>query len=56
MYGDNLKNLELITIDLIKDMNEELRSAVEAGGCVDMRPIIRQCTTGIITSIVGHSK
>ena len=55
MYGDNLENLELITLDQIKDMNEELRSVVEAGGCVNMTPIIHQCITGIIISIVGHS-
>ena len=56
MYGDNLENLELITLDLIKDMNEELRSVVETDGCVNMRPILRQCTAGIITSIVGYAK
>ena len=52
MYGDNLKNLEAISMDLIGDMLEELR-LVSTQGPLDIYPIYHKCITGILTSVVG---
>ena len=53
MYGDNLENLEVISLDLIQDLLEELKQNAEKGP-VDIKPILHQCVTGIITSIVSE--
>ena len=54
MYGDNLENLEVITLELIDDLVSQLKEA-SMQGAVDVYPYIASCTTGIITSIVSGS-
>ena len=52
MYGDNLANLEVISLDIIDEMVTQLQEA-SVQGAVDVYPYIHTCTTGIITSIVS---
>ena len=54
MYGDNLENLEKITMELVADMVNELAMVAEKEP-TDVYPIYHRCTTGIISSIVSAS-
>ena len=52
MYGNNLDNLEKITMELVGDLVNELATVAEKGP-MDLYPIYHRCTTGIISSIVS---
>lgn len=53
MYGNNLKNLEDISVDLIQDMLNDLDEEYQSKGPIEVDAILHRCTTGIITSIVS---
>ena len=54
MYGENLENLEVISLDLIQDLLGELKQNAQEGP-FDINPILHHCVTGIITSIVSDN-
>ena len=52
MYGNNLQNLEAISMNLIGDMLEELNQ-LYTDGPLDICPVYAKCITGIMSSVVG---